>query len=262
VAIFPVRMLHLILRRKDSAEDRRTSRERRRIARHETRVALCKTMGPIFVFIATAFVSAAILVEVEGPEEQKRLAAKEKEHSYLEMTRTDRLFGLYDALGCPYGAPYDPNGIRVERSQPVNQTAAAALLIEAQMNASALYEEMTYLIERYVRHNANADRNWTFIGALYFVFTVVTTIGCACSRGCSKAYSNQQDELCHALLCVACASRWHRWNLRAEHRRRQGPHRRHRHRRRWHLCQHAHRPQGPLYWSPRPCVQPDLRGGS
>jgi len=59
----------------------------------------------------------------------------------------------------------------------VNQTAAAALLIEAQMNASALYEEMTYLIERYVRHNANADRNWTFIGALYFVFTVVTTIG-------------------------------------------------------------------------------------
>ena len=112
---------------------------------------------PMVLFLGVAFVAAAILVSVEGPAEDERLAAKALEDQILQVSRDAQLTGIWNVLD---NACLEPERCR-----------------EAKKNVTYLYQEMTYLIDTYVKTGAQADKNWTYIGALYFIFTIVTTIG-------------------------------------------------------------------------------------
>ena len=116
--------------------------------------AMAKSIISILGFIVLAFIAALVLVAVEGPHElEVRVAAK------AEWRRRTAL-----------------------RNESIQMLASVlANHAEALGNLSIISEELLHHVgPEPLVEEANSRWDWTFPGALYFVFTVVTTIGCAC----------------------------------------------------------------------------------
>jgi hypothetical protein len=112
------------------------------------------------LFLVFGFVSAAILVAYEGPvESRERDALKAKAASDM-LERELRVVGLRNTL-------------RLYLPQDHFE--------EANLNLTILADLSESLIEDYENWPIDGEGedilNWTYVGALYYIFTVITTIG-------------------------------------------------------------------------------------
>eukprot|EP00325_Prymnesiales_sp_UTEX-LB-985_P011244 CAMPEP_0174757992 /NCGR_PEP_ID=MMETSP1094-20130205/107540_1 /TAXON_ID=156173 /ORGANISM="Chrysochromulina brevifilum, Strain UTEX LB 985" /LENGTH=247 /DNA_ID=CAMNT_0015963911 /DNA_START=41 /DNA_END=784 /DNA_ORIENTATION=- len=119
-----------------------------------------KKVLPTLLFLLMSLASAAVLVAVEGPAEKEEIAVQYEVQQYLSQSRAEKMHGIYIFLS-QAGQP-DFHGL-------LNDTERHQISAEAVHNLTKLYDQLSYLIDR-VSVEPD-DVNWTYMGALYFIFT-------------------------------------------------------------------------------------------